>query len=132
MYSFWHKLTPLVYRSAADNGDTDSQNNLGNLLADSGRTEEAEKYYRMAADKGDIMAKANLGVLFYENKGDIVNSEKYLLMAAESGDKQAMFNLGYLYEHTDRPSEAEKYYLKALENGFEDAEKALDELRKKK
>ena len=40
-----------------------AMNNLGLLLAEAGRTEEAEQWYRRAAEAGHIKAMYNLGLL---------------------------------------------------------------------
>jgi TPR repeat protein len=61
------------YRQAADQGDADSQNNLG-LMYDSGQGvpqdfTEAVKWYREAADQGYASAQSNLGRMYTWGRG---------------------------------------------------------------
>lgn len=62
-----HHVAPAIaeifYRQAADAGLTGAMLDLGNLLADAGRVDEAEHFYRQAADAGLTGAMLNLGVL---------------------------------------------------------------------
>ncbi|MFH9655632.1 hypothetical protein ACH4MT_32695, partial [Streptomyces anulatus] len=46
-----------------DAGITGAMLDLGNLLADAGRVDEAEHFYRQAADAGNTGATNHLGVL---------------------------------------------------------------------
>ncbi|MFH9655544.1 tetratricopeptide repeat protein [Streptomyces anulatus] len=56
-------ITEGIYRRAADAAHIDAMVNLGVLLADAGRGEEAESFYRQAAEAGHSDAVVNLGLL---------------------------------------------------------------------
>ena len=49
-----------LYRDAIERGDLDAENNLGVLLRDLGRTDEALALLQRAADRGDELAAENL------------------------------------------------------------------------
>ncbi|WP_211348222.1 tetratricopeptide repeat protein [Saccharothrix texasensis] len=52
----------------ADAGNTDALNNLGVLLAEQERADEAEDHFRRAIDAGNTDALNNLGVLLAEQE----------------------------------------------------------------
>jgi TPR repeat protein len=69
---------------AADAGDLDAAFNLGVLLEEAGRVEEAEQMCRRAADAGDMQAAFNLGVLL-EEAGRGEEAEQMYRRAADAG-----------------------------------------------
>jgi TPR repeat protein len=52
-----------LYLDAIERGDLDAENNLGVLLRDLGRTDEALALLQRAADRGDELAAENLAEL---------------------------------------------------------------------
>ncbi len=115
------------YLKAADLGDINAINNLGNFYCEIKKDyEKAEKYHLMAIEKGDVAAINNLGYLYDEIKRDYINAERYYIMASEKGDVNAMVNLGDFYGGIQQDYvKAEKFYLKALEMGYINASQNL-------
>ena len=58
-----------LYRRAAAHGDDEAYNNLGVLLWDQGRVDDAELAFRRGAELGDDLAVANLAGLLEERRG---------------------------------------------------------------
>jgi tetratricopeptide (TPR) repeat protein len=58
-----------LYRRAAEHGDEEAYNNLGVLLWDQGRIDDAEVAFRAGAELGDELAVANLAGLLEERRG---------------------------------------------------------------
>jgi TPR repeat protein len=58
-----------LYRRAAQHGDDEAYNNLGVLLWDQGRVDDAELAFRRGAELGDDLAVANLAGLLEERRG---------------------------------------------------------------
>ncbi|MEU7484884.1 tetratricopeptide repeat protein, partial [Streptomyces sp. NPDC042319] len=90
--------------------------NLGVLLAEAGRSAEAEQLYRRAADAGDTTAAFNLGVLLAE-AGRSAEAEQLYRRAADAGHPGAANNLGNLLAQMGRGEEAEQLYRRALSAG---------------
>jgi len=96
------------FRKAADQGHTDSQLFLANLLADGKGVEpdypEAARLYQLVSDAGDVyspMAEYYLGEMYASGKGvsrDYVEAARYWKRAAEHGWDLASRELGQLYE----------------------------------
>ncbi|WP_051870777.1 tetratricopeptide repeat protein [Streptomyces anulatus] len=107
-------IAELFYRRAAEAGDTDGMFNLGILLADAGRREEAEAVYRRAAEAAHPDAMVNLGALLAAT-GRRGEAESVYRQAAEAGHPVALFNLGVLLADAGRTDEAEAAYLQAAE-----------------
>ena len=85
--------------------------NLGNLLYEQGKLEEAEHWFKLSADHGDLGAMNNLGILLYE-QGKLEEAEHWFKLATDQGRYlRAMNNLGVLLGKKDRLEEAE-YWLK--------------------
>jgi uncharacterized protein len=57
-----------LYRRAAAHGDDDAYNNLGVMLWDQGRVDDAEAAFRLGAERGDDLAIANLAGLLEERE----------------------------------------------------------------
>ena len=93
-----------IIRQAADAGDAQAQNWLGNCYSGGAgveqNDEEAVKYYQLSADQGHIPAEYNLAMCYLEGSGvkqDAEKAEKLLKSCAERGDAQSQYALGYLY-----------------------------------
>ena len=132
-------LTMKILREKAENGDVESQFNLGIQYQDGKGVEqnfkEAVKWYRKAAEQGDADAQNNLGFMYEKGLGverDFDEATKWFHKAAEQGDSDAQFNLGEHYEKglgVERDfDEATKWYRKASEQGDIEAQKRLENL----
>ena len=84
------------YTKAAENGHIDSQVNLGNIYLREKSYTQARKWYELAASKGDQHAQYELGIMYHLGEGNQQDNEK-----------------------------AKALFLKAAEQGNEDAKKAL-------
>ncbi|MFF0747100.1 tetratricopeptide repeat protein [Streptomyces sp. NPDC004111] len=94
--------------------------NLGFLLAELGRLEEAERWYHRAAEAGQADAANNLGVLFAQ-AGRVAEAEQWLRRAVDAGGAVASHNLGLLFAQAGRVEEAEQWLRRAAEAGNADA-----------
>ena len=88
------------YRIAAERGDADAQNNLGDCYYNGDGVPqdyaEAVKWYRKAAEQGNADAQLLMGVCYYEGNGVPLNYEeavKWVSKAAEQGHPSAKENL---------------------------------------
>ncbi|MEV5856927.1 tetratricopeptide repeat protein [Streptomyces anulatus] len=126
-----HKAAPVIaeniYRLAADAGHTGATANLGNLLAEAGRTDEAEAAFRLAADAGHTGATANLGLLLAE-AGRTDEAEAAFRLAADAGHTGATINLGLLLAEAGRTDEAEAALRLAADAGHTGATANLGNL----
>jgi len=106
-------LVPLLYvgcgmktlQAAADRGDAQAQNKLGNAYYDGKGVPQdyaaAVKYFRLAAEQGLPEAQYNLGFAYVKGNGVPLNyaeAIKWVGLAAEQGNADAQYNLGYAYE----------------------------------
>jgi Tfp pilus assembly protein PilF len=93
-----------MYRQAIAAGLIDGHNNLGTLLEDLGRTEEAEAQFLSAIDAGDQLALRNYG-LFLWDLDRLVEAEQFLERAVQGGNDRAREDLVEL-KHQRRPGNA--------------------------
>ena len=109
---------PPSQRSALDHS------NLGVLLDDQGRQEEAEAEYRaaIAADPQYAMAHSNLGVLLDDQgRQEEAQAEYRVAIAADPQYAKAHYNLGVLLDNQGRQEEAEAEYRAAIAVDPQDA-----------
>jgi TPR repeat protein/ATP-dependent 26S proteasome regulatory subunit len=114
----YYKLAAQEYAKVADQGDAESQVELGELYYFKlNRYDLAEKYLKMAADQAYAPGQDCLGWLYDDklNRKDL--AEKYYMMAAEQGYSNAQGNLGYLYWKQGKLDLAEQYMKKAADQG---------------
>ncbi|MFF8963193.1 tetratricopeptide repeat protein [Streptomyces globisporus] len=119
-----HKAAPGIaetsYHRAVEAGHTNAMVNLGNLLRQAGRGEEAESFYRLAVEAGDTGAMFYLGNLLADaGRGE--EAEAFYRQAVEAGSPRAMFNLGNLLRQAGRGEEAEASYRQAVQAGLTNA-----------
>lgn len=98
---------PLAYkefRAAAEEGDVDSQFNVGLMFEQGigvGKDEkEAVVWYRKSAEQGNSAAQYNLAVLYENGRGtavDFAQANEWYRKASAQGDPLAIGNLGMLY-----------------------------------
>jgi hypothetical protein len=88
-----------LYRAAADRGDAVAQRNLGVLLDDEQKHEEAFRYYALAADQGFTSGEHNLGCCYKDGEGtevDLGKARYWFERAAAKGHETAINNLKHL------------------------------------
>jgi TPR repeat protein len=112
-----------LYREAAD-GNLSAMFGLGNLLAEQGNTEQAERWYRKAADAGAIGAMWELAELL-DKGGRPDLAEQWYRKAADTGDSGSLINLGIFLASHGHPDLAEQCYRKAAASGGPPAAGAL-------
>lgn len=99
----YHRVLELDSRHA------DAHLNLGRLLHESGRHEDAERHYRLACEAApdDATGWFNLGVLF-EDTGRLAEAAEAYAKAIDIDpySADAHYNLGGVYERIGRPQEA--------------------------
>lgn len=127
------------YRQAAEQGQSQAQNNLGVLYKDGQGVEqdyeEAARWFRLAAAEGSVLAQSNLAWLYQTGRGvkkDYAEARRLYLLAAENGHAAAQNNLGMMYLHgmgvaQDSDSAAHWFRL-AAEQGLPLAKKNLKKL----
>ena len=123
------------YRKAAEKGDVNAQNNLGDCYYHGKGVvknyQMAVYWYEKAAEKGawDKKAQSNLGDCYYYGRGVVKNGKtavRWYEKAANNGHPYAQNKLGDLYFNGEcnlpkDPSQAMAWYKKAAENGNVDA-----------
>lgn len=132
-------------RKAAEQGNAAAQFNLGLMYWNgegvSRDSAEAVRWYRKAAEQGLAAAQNHLGRMYAIDaigKGvakDSVEAVHWFRKAAEQGEATAQSNLGYCYYlgiGVPRDyEEAYVWYYLARMNGYENAQKKLDDLEEK-
>lgn len=92
-------------RKAAETGDLEAAFDLGLLLKESGRSDEAAHWWRHAANSGSVGAAWNLALLLKE-RGDLIEAVRWLRYAIEAGDLEAALSLASMVSEVD-PKQAE-------------------------
>jgi TPR repeat protein len=136
------------YKKAADQGDARAQKFIANQYYQGGGVvqsyKEAAKWYKKAADQGDVDAQTMLDKIAGSAKEDCDQTKKYSKKvndreafklhkkAAEQGDAEAQFSLGWWYyreqEVVSNYNEAVRWFRKAAEQDYPEAQKMLDEI----
>ena len=143
------------YREGFAKGDMNSAFELGGVYDAEGNIKEAMKWYTKAAEGEHREAQFNLAIC-YKEQGDDIEAEKWYLKAANRNHVNAQNNLGSLYwkkvydivgkltkeKNTEEKElelygkleffkiEAEKWFLKAAEQGDQTAQYNLGNLYK--
>ncbi|MFD9270926.1 tetratricopeptide repeat protein [Streptomyces goshikiensis] len=107
--------------------NTNAAVNLGLLLAQTGRTEEAEEKLRQASDTGNINATAALGTLLAQ-AGRTEEAEEKYRQASDAGNTNATTALGLLLAQAGRTEEAVDKLRQASDAGDTNATTALGTL----
>lgn len=130
------------YTQAAINGHSDAQHNLGLAYARGqgikGDIKQAIKWWLAAAEQGNSDSQYNLGIIYATGapgvKQDFKKAKKWWHMAASRGDAMAQYNLGAMYANgvdgQQNLCEAIHWWSLSQENGFSQANKALENLEK--
>ena len=103
----------------AEQGDAESQLELGKYYEEDGHVDEIEavKWYRKSANQNNAEAQYRLGLCFMNGKGiqkNVIEAGKLFCKAGEQGQKGALNeleNIGYNYQHG---IDVEKDYATAL------------------
>ncbi|MFD4483498.1 tetratricopeptide repeat protein, partial [Streptomyces sp. NPDC058471] len=90
--------------------------NLGVLLADTGREEEAEQLHRQAMDAGHPEAANNLAVLLADT-GREEEADQLFRQAMDAGHTAAAYSLAVLLADTGREEEADQLFRQAMDAG---------------
>jgi TPR repeat protein len=116
------------YRRAADQGNSEAQNNVG-WLYENGRGVaqdygEAMRWFRLAAEQANAPAQANIGRLYENGRGvaqDYGEAMRWYRTAADNGGAIGQVNVGRLYANgrgvPQDYSEAMHWYRKAADRG---------------
>jgi TPR repeat protein len=129
------------FRAAADSGNAYSQAEIGDAYAEGKpgydkNITEAIAWYRKAVAQKETYAERRLGLIYLNGQGGVAQDPAaaydFLKQAAESGDQAAQYYLGTMYEKgifvkEDRNT-AMGWYKKSADQGYEDAQKALNAL----
>ena len=92
--------------------------NLGPLLTEQGRADEAEEHWRRAALDGWHDAMYEYAAIL-ESRGELDSAKRWYRGAVEGEDPRAMNALGLLAESEGQLDEAENWYRRAAElNGI--------------
>ncbi len=138
-YNTFYTQAVFWFRKAAEQGEADAQETLGNLYYGGhgplsmdhfidwimhGRYTQAAFWYRKAAEQGDADAQESLGDLYRDGDGvseDATEAAAWYRKAAEQGDADAQESLGDLYRDGDGvpkdAAEAAALFRKAAEQG---------------
>jgi TPR repeat protein len=118
------------FRQEAAEGNPLSMCELGFMLEEEGKSEQAEEWYRKAADSGPSGAMNNFG-LFLARHGRLDQAERWLRKAIASGDTSAagaMYNLGSLSVEQGKFDQAEQWYRNSAALGHSAAMTSLGDL----
>jgi TPR repeat protein len=113
---------------AAEQGNADAQNTLGNMYATgSGVSEnfvEAVRLYRLAAEQGNPEAQTNMGYMLQEGLGvpqNPLEAVRWYRLAAERGYADAQTSMGFMHQEglgvPQSDVEALRWYRLAAEQG---------------
>lgn len=103
-----------MYLECLDEGKTDAHNNLGMMLRDLGRAEEAEAQFRQEIAAGD--AWYGLGMRLRDEQR-FEEAEEAFKAAIADGRTEARLDLADLYLKMDREEDAEREYQDAIVAG---------------
>ena len=120
------------FLKAAEQGDMLAQHYMGWMYAKADgverNIEKAICWYTKAAENGHLDSMVNLGNIYLREK-DYTKALKWYELAANKGDQYAQYELGVMYRLGEGISQdtekAKALFLKAAEQGNENAEKAL-------
>ncbi|MEM8649582.1 MAG: tetratricopeptide repeat protein, partial [Pseudomonadota bacterium] len=127
------------YNRAANQGHTKAQYNVGlsykcNRKKKSACRKAAEWFHK-AADKGLTPAQSKLAYLYYKGWGVKKSHAKAFDLfkaAADKNDGYSLYFLGFMYEKgrgvEQSRQKAIRYYQRAIENGYPNAQKGLNRL----
>jgi tetratricopeptide (TPR) repeat protein len=107
------------YREAADRGELAAGHNLGLLLYDLHRYDEAIALWRTTVVVGETEHRLLANAL--ADTGEVEEAEKWFREGAAAGDIEALVDLGALLQDEDRLDEAEAILREALTAGATEA-----------
>jgi len=130
-----------LYRTAAELGLANAQQNVALLLDEEGEQNavEAAHFYKLAALQGLTEAEFALGSCYEEGTGvdvDLEEAKRWYARAAEKGDTDSEYALGFCYDDGGRGvdvdfEEARRWYARAAAKGDPDAQVNLGFLYEK-
>lgn len=125
------------YHKAAEQGVSLAQLRLGDMYEYGlGVEEDLETAFYYYLNSGEVEAQLALGRMFYHGKGIPQNHNEAFLAfeyASSHGNGEASFSLAVMTEHGEATKKDKKkardYYLKAYEQGYEDAFEHYERLK---
>ena len=120
-----------LYRTAAELGEANAQQNVALLLVKEGEHNavEAAHFYKLAAAQGLTEAEFNLAMCYEAGTGvdvDFEEAKRWYARAAEKGDTDSEFCLGLCYDAGRGVDvdfgEARRWYARAAAKGDHDAQ----------
>ena len=124
-----------LLRRSANNGRVDAMSQLGTILSEQHRYEEANHYLRMAAEKGNVNALHNLGTNYFFARGveeDKAKGVELWEKGAEKNNPCSLFLLGECYLTGDfvpqNIDKAIEYYALSAKHGYQRAVERLIEV----
>ena len=119
-------------KQATDLGDEASAQLLAGLYDEKGNKKKAEKYYKESIRLGNNEAQVSLG-MFYLEQEKYTDAFRYLKKAADQGLDEAQYLVACMYANgqgvEQNHEEALSWMEEAAENGNEEAEEALAQMR---
>ena len=109
------------YKKAAEKGSMEAMNNLGVYYSENNQEKEMLFWYKKALEKDENIRTLNNLASHYFKKGNLKEAEKWYKRSADKGSIESMNDLGVIYDSQKRYELAIKMFLKAAENGDEDA-----------
>ena len=94
----------------------------------SGRITDAVQWLTQAAERNNAAAASKLGAIYYRGIGVEANMERathYLSIGAEAGSAESMYLLACLHEKQTNAREAQRWYQRAADAGYERARSQL-------
>jgi len=133
----WYQRAAESFKRAAQQGDSDAQFRLGQMLFNGTGVEEDESeavvWFRKAAEQGHANAQVNLGNLYYEGTGvqkDLDQAEYWYRKAAEQGNWSAKQKLSKVIKEQD-PEAWEREQARLAEAEAEKKQRAEEEAGKR-
>ncbi|WP_367401242.1 tetratricopeptide repeat protein [Gallibacterium salpingitidis] len=109
------------FQQAAQQGNTESQSNLGQIYHEEKNYTQAKYWYQKAAEEGDSNAQLGLGKILYLQE-NYPQAKYWLEKAAEQDSSDAQLGLGFIYLLGQGVKQdffkAEQYFRTACNNGF--------------
>lgn len=117
------------YKKAADMGDEEAFNELGDLYLSIDEYDAAEHFYFEGAKIGNVAAMINFGTMMTYSPGNFEHAKFWLTRAMQHGNIYAVKLLGDLYKEYKEFPKALRWYRKAYNYG-ENTQQEIREVKK--
>jgi len=118
------------WTKAAEQGYASAQFNVGNYYSKKGDYDKAIPWLTKAAEQGDASAQLKLGACYFDGNGvnkDIEKAVYWTEKSAKQWNSQAQYNLGVHYYNSKEYDMAKVWLNRAANQGYEQAQKLLQE-----